>query len=143
VVYRLVILVLLCYSVSSANAAEWGLDPLSTPVRTIHLASFDTIGEGADYYLSRVGYTLLTQDPAPYYVRIIADSPIPPSVPGVGTAQINHLLLLMSGEGYNLIVDTKHKLVYWETEDAPKYITIDAARVITDSFDDSPGGVLK
>ncbi len=96
-------------------AGTEGVNELELGVRTTYPPNITTVGQAIMYILAATDYKVAIGYPASTSAAIIAMKPIPPEAEQNNVLPIYQALLLLIGNDNRLVVDTKHKLVTFET----------------------------
>jgi hypothetical protein len=106
-------ILLTCFSIKAFSHSD--MNSLKVPVRTSYPANIITVGQAVMYVLAVTDYKLAIGYPASTSAASMAIRPIPPEAIQPKTMPVYQALLLLIGEDSRLVVDTKHRLITFES----------------------------
>ncbi|CCN39728.1 conserved exported hypothetical protein [Vibrio nigripulchritudo FTn2] len=87
------------------------VDTLQVSVRTVWAPEAQTVEDAVEWIIEPLGYSILTEYPAPDAAKMLLNQPIPTAAKLHRTMPALHAIQLLIGIDNTIIVDKKHRLM--------------------------------
>ncbi|WP_455772833.1 hypothetical protein [Vibrio nigripulchritudo] len=87
------------------------VDTLQVSVRTVWAPEAQTVEDAVEWIIEPLGYSILTEYPAPNAAKMLLNQPIPTAAKLHRTMPALHAIQLLIGIDNTIIVDKKHRLM--------------------------------